>query len=66
MRNLQSFEQFKKDQELNEGKILDALKSIGRFFKGVSKALQNNVNAYTQKLETTKTWTEALVDIAKG
>lgn len=60
MKNIQSFEQFNREQELNEGKILDALKSIGRFFKGVSTTLQNNINAYTKKLETTKTWTEAL------
>lgn len=62
MKNLQNFEEFRNEQELNEG-IFSALQSIWKFFKGVSKTLQTNIGNYTKKLDNSKTWQDTLTNI---
>jgi len=62
MEKLKSFEEFKKEQQMNEG-IFDALKSVMKFFKGVSKTLQTNIGNFTKKLDNSKTWQDTLTNI---
>lgn len=60
---MKKYEEFLREQEsLNEG-IFDALKNIMKFFKGVNRILQTNIENFTKKLDASKNWQDTLTNI---